>query len=97
MNIFYIARFQEAGKKPQWLQTFKLSGNAILDTCNIMAQKHLDRSEPSYEHFAELRSRVLGGSRRPQLARFTEGRLFRGGEDPTLGLNVDIFYSSNGY
>ena len=41
----------------------------------IMAQKHLDRrdtSEPSYEHFSELRSRVLGGSRCPQLTHLTE-------------------------
>ena len=37
----------------------------------IMAQKHLDRSEPSYEHFFELRSSVSYGSRRPQLARLT--------------------------
>ena len=63
---------------------------------DIMTQKHLDRSEPIYEHFSELRSRVLGGSRRPQLARLTEGRLKRGGEDPTFELNVDTFYSGNG-
>ena len=41
----------------------------------IMTQKHLDttdRSESIYEHFSELRSRVSGGSRRPQLARLRE-------------------------
>ena len=37
---------------------------------DIMAQKQLDRrdrSEPSYEHFSELMSRVSGGPRRPLL------------------------------
>ena len=56
---------------------------------DIMVQKHPDWSEPSYEHFSELRSRVSGGSRRPQLARLTEAGLYRGGEDPTFGLNID--------
>ena len=37
-----------------------------------MARRHLDRSEPSYEYVYELRSRVSGGERRPQLARLTE-------------------------
>ena len=42
---------------------------------DIMAQRHLDRrdrSEPSHEQFSELRSRVLGGSRCPQLTHLTE-------------------------
>ena len=63
---------------------------------DIMTRKHLDRSEPIYEHFSELRSLVLGGSRRLQLARLTEGRLKRGGKDPTFKLNVDTFCSGIG-
>ena len=43
-----------------------------------------------------LRMRVLGGSRRPQLVRLTEGRLKRGSQDPTFELNVYTFYSGNG-
>ena len=40
-----------------------------------MVHEHLDRrdgSEPSYEQISELRSRVSGGARRPQLVRLTE-------------------------
>ena len=61
--------------------------------CVDTTQKHLDRSEPIYEHFSKLRSRVLGGSRRPQLA-----RLMRAGLNAaaTFELNVDTFYSGNG-
>ena len=62
---------------------------------DIKTQKHLGRSEPSYEHFSELRSRVFGGLRRTQLARLTEGRLIPRGGDPTFELNIDTFYSSN--
>ena len=42
---------------------------------DIVAEKHLDRrdrSEPSYEHFSELMSRVSGGARRPQMTQLME-------------------------
>ena len=94
-NFFYIARFQETGKNAL-VATIQTKWKHIPAWVDIMTQKHLGRSEPIYEHFSQLRSRVLGGSRRPQLARLTTGRLKSGGEDPTIELNVDNFYSGNG-
>ena len=63
----------------------------------IIPQKHLDRrdrSEPSYEHFSELMSRVSDGARRPQLTRLMQRTAYRSGVNLNFWLNVDAYYSN---
>ena len=57
--FFYIARFQEAGKKNTMVATIKTKWKHNSVCVDIMTQKHLDRSKPIYGHFSELRWRVL--------------------------------------
>ena len=82
VNIFFsIPRFPRDRQKNVMVASFEPKWKHNSGCVAIIVQKHLDRrhrSEPIYEHFSELSSRVSGGARSPQLIRLMEqwcGRL----------------------